>query len=94
MAYKNEELLAIWAKGKEVESYDARYFRKDIFGAWMIYGMYGNHTTRYGWDVKHNDGDDSIQNSEPMQWENKQANENGEAKCVVTSKGADNIRVD
>ena len=95
MAYTKDELAAIWEKGTPVENFNPQYFRKDVCGAWMIFAQYGNCKSRFGWEINHidNNPDDSIHNLRPTQWENCQAYDSENPKCIVTGSGSLNVYV-
>ncbi len=77
MAFTDEQIVAVWAKGRIVEGYDASKWRKDVAGAWMTRSRYGEEHL-YGWEIDHvfpeaKGGDDNLVNLRPMQWDNNRS---------------------
>ena len=48
--FTNDEILAVWQKGKVVPGNDPTYWRKDQCDAWMSFRAYGNRQSEYGWN--------------------------------------------
>ncbi len=72
--YSQEQLLAIWRKGRRIDGYDATQIRADEYGSAMRWEHYGQQTS-FGWEVDHiravaNGGSDDLDNLQPLQWEN------------------------
>lgn len=95
MAFSDEDLKKIWARGKSVEGFNSLKYRQDACGAWMEYSKYGDRDSTYGWEVDHIDpnGGNFLSNLRPLQWENNVAKSDGKLKCVVTSKNNGNVNV-
>lgn len=77
---------------------DPKVWRKDTCEAWIGRKFYGDHDSPYGWDIDHikpksEGGGDELSNLRPLQWENNAATQAGRLKCVVTSKGNENVPV-
>ena len=90
-----EEIEAVWKKGKQVGNNDSKVWRKDDCGAWIKKSQHGDRESQYGWEIDHIDpnGGDDISNKRPLQWQNNVAKSDGSGKCVVTSKGTDNVEL-
>lgn len=75
--------LAVWAKGKIVPDKDGNHWspsewRYDICGQPIKYSEHGNVNSKHGWEIDHikpssKGGNDSIDNLQPLQWENNRA---------------------
>ena len=97
MAYTQEEILAVWQKGKVVRNYNPSLYRKDECGAWMVFDRYGDRNSIYGWEIDHitpvsKGGSDNLYNLRPLQWENNMAKSNDRLRCVVIANGNENVR--
>lgn len=75
-AAASEELkLSVWAKGEIAGGYNAVFYRRDAFGAWMQYSAHGDTSSHYGWEIDHikplaEGGTDELANLQPLQWQN------------------------
>jgi 5-methylcytosine-specific restriction endonuclease McrA len=66
---------SVWNKGITIPGKDPNYYRLDKCGKTMSYNEHGNRNSSYGWEIDHinpvsNGGDDSINNLQPLHWEN------------------------
>lgn len=43
----------VWQKAKEVDGYDPAQVRKDSCGAWIIYDLYNDRNSIFGWEIDH-----------------------------------------
>ncbi len=82
--FSEEEIRAVWNKGALAEGYNSDYVRKDLCGALIEFKHYGNCESIYGWEIDHivPNGNDSLTNLQPLQWENNRAKSDGPLKCV------------
>jgi len=98
MSHKLEVLQAIWEKGVPVSSHDPAKWRKDVCGAWMYWGAYGDRNSVFGWEIDHiiprsAGGLDDLANLRPLHYENNIVRLNGPLRCIITSSGGRNIRL-
>ncbi len=72
MDWTEEQIQAVWEKGKVIAQCDASVYRKDSIGKWIKRDKYGvNKLIRYQWEIHHkirkaDDGYDDIRNLEPL----------------------------
>ncbi len=52
----------IFEKAKKAEFHDSRLWRMDRYGKKMYKAAYGDHNSRYGWNIHHKDGNRSNNN--------------------------------
>ncbi len=77
MAFTDEEIEAVWKKGRIINKDVADTFRKDAADAWIARDQYGKETD-YGWEIDHVypeslGGDDDLINLRPMHWQNNRS---------------------
>ena len=85
----------VWEKGEIVAGYDEDKYRKDKCGAWMQRNLRSNGVSlSLHWEIDHknpknNDGQDNIENLQPLQWENNRGKEDNYPKWdrTVTADG-------
>lgn len=94
MAFSNEVILRVWAKGAVAGNNDPSKWRKDQCDAWMQFSKYGNRDSDYGWEIDHitPGSDDSPSNLRPLQWVNNAEKSDGRLSCPVVAQGTKNIR--
>lgn len=95
MTFTEKEIQSVWEKGKIISPNDGNMWRLDACNAWMHRANYGNHKSKYGWEIDRisPEGSDDISNLRPMQWENMRVKSQGKIVCVVTARGRDNIDI-
>jgi len=93
MNWSEEQIQAVWNKGRIPIQTEAANWRQDACTAWMQRTAYGNRNSSYGWEIDHinpNDGD-GLANLQPLQWENNAAKSDGPLVYAVTSSGNKNV---
>ena len=95
MSFDDEIVEDVWKKGQSAPNNDPQIWRKDVCGALIGRNYYGNRDSMYGWEIDHinPNGGDSLDNLQPLQWENNAAKGDGPLRCVVTSNGTENVRI-
>lgn len=93
MAFTDEEVQAVWEKGKTVADYESGKWRKDECGPWISRTQYGNRNSDYGWEIDHISagGSDNLANLRPLQWQNNVNKNDGRLGCKVTASGTQNV---
>jgi hypothetical protein len=99
MSFSDETVQQVWEKGSIVAGYDPEKWRQDDCRAWIDRNAYGNRDTPYGWEIDHiipesEGGGDGLSNLRPLQWKNNISKEAGRLKCVVSSLGNKNVRME
>jgi len=94
MAYSDDLVQKVWEKGLVVPSNDPKVYRQDACRAWICRKEYGNRNSQYGWEIDHikPSGPDSLDNLQPLQWENNVDKSDGKLKCNVTAQGDKNTK--
>ena len=93
MAWTEQQIEAVWRKGRAVPGNDPNVWRIDACGAWMRRSSHGDRGSQYGWEIDHirPNGGDHISNLQPLQWQNNAAKSDDRLVCVVTASGAKNV---
>ena len=86
--FTEQQIAAVWSKGRAVQGYSSSYVRADACGALMVWKDYGNTASQWGWEVDHkhpvvHGGGDNIDNLQPLQWQNNRAKSDGPLVCAV-----------
>ena len=96
MSFTDQQVQAVWEKGRVVGNNDPNVWRKDDCEAWIHRRSYGNRESQYGWEIDHitpesQGGTDDIDNLRPLQWENNATRQDDpNAPCAVTASGTAN----
>jgi len=80
----------VWQKARQagIEN-EAKGFRKDTCGAWMLFSQHGNRNSKYGWEVDHifpesHGGTDLLSNLQPLHWRNNaEKGDSSRLRCAV-----------
>lgn len=97
MAFTDQQINEVWAKGRPVAGNEPSIWRLDECGAWIGREYYGNRNSEYGWEIDHispsaNGGSDVLSNLRPLHWENNANKSDGRLSCVMTASGIHNQR--
>lgn len=95
--FSSETIDAVWRKAQPQENNNPDIFRRDYAGAWIKRSDYGNHTSKYGWEIDHlkpvsQNGTDELDNLIPLHWRNNRSkgDDYPDWKTVYSSKGVEN----
>jgi 5-methylcytosine-specific restriction endonuclease McrA len=92
-----EEIQAVWEKGKIVVQEHKDRWRQDDCTAWIYRDAHGDRSHEYGWEIDHikplsEGGSDDLSNKRPLHWKNNQAKlDKKRVPCVVRSEGSKNV---
>jgi len=91
--FSPEVIAAVWAKSQRIPGYALH--RKDMCGARIAKTEFGRET-EHGWEVDHvkpvsKGGTDSLDNLQPLHWENNRSKEDDWPYWVGTNDGLDQI---
>lgn len=53
MNFSEEQKRIAWQHANVVEGYDHNHVRKDVCGAWIVWGKYGCQDSPFGWEIDH-----------------------------------------
>ena len=95
MPFTDEEIQAVWNKGRATTSNDPNVWRKDQCDTWIMRNQYGNRDSNWGWEIYHinPDGGDNLSNLRPLHWKNNLAKSEGRPECVITAIGSENVDI-
>jgi hypothetical protein len=73
--FAEDVIQHVWEKGKVIEGNSPAIWRADRYSYFMKRDDYCERNSRYGWEINHirpfsAGGDDSLENLQPLQWEN------------------------
>lgn len=99
MNWTEQDIQAIWQKAQTVDRTNPDKWRKDIWGAWISRQQFGNHDSKFGWEIdgqSANGGENGENGSthsdlQPLQWKNAAALKNGARTGPITAYGGENI---
>lgn len=96
-SFSEETIDRVWDKAQRVDAAnEAKGFRKDQCGAWILRSQHGNRNSDFGWEIDHittvaNGGGDDLANLRPLHWKNNLSKSSGNLVCVYTSSGPKNV---
>lgn len=93
-----EEIQAVWEKGRVVPNNDPKVWRKDHCGAWIGRNYHGDTDSQYGWEIDHitpvsQGGTDDLSNLRPLQWQNNRHKQAGRLGCKMKASGKNNVEI-
>jgi hypothetical protein len=93
--FTEEEIEAVWRKGKPLSNNSPERYRYDECGAWMDRKEYGNRKSPDGWEIDHISpgGPDTLDNLRPLNWANNVEKSDGRLKCRVKASGIQNVEI-
>lgn len=53
MVFSEVQKRIAWQHANAVEGYDPNHVRKDVCGAWILWGKYGHDDSPFGWEIDH-----------------------------------------
>ena len=87
----------VWNKATRVsDANEAKGFRKDQCGAWILKSAHGDRSSPWGWEIDHiiptsQSGTNQIGNLRPLHWRNNAARQADRLVCAMTADGTRNI---
>lgn len=97
--FTDEQKLKAWRKASSVPHYDSDRYRKDVAGAWIEWGKYGDTDSELGlgWEIDHRKplakgGTNDDSNLRAMQWRNNRSKDDDYPvwDSLITSEGNHN----
>ncbi len=87
MSMGEENIQAIWEKGRGTNDRDASIWRRDECGAWIRREHYGHETSEYGWKIEVTvaGGGDELDYLRPFHRDNGFDPNTGQARCAITA---------
>lgn len=85
--YSDELIQKVWEKGITVPGREPSQTRKDVCGALMSRGKYGDRSAQnnFGWEIDHivPGSSDDLSNLRPLQWYNNVTRQDGKLTCPI-----------
>lgn len=83
MSFSEQDIEAVWNKGRVIPDFASDIWRWDVCGTVMKRSEHGNRNSKYGWEIDHinPNGNDSLSNLQPLQWENNVSKSDGKLPC-------------
>lgn len=98
MVFSDAQKLIAWRHANAVDGYDSNHVRKDVCGAWIVWGKYGHDDSPFGWEIDHvfpqkSGGDDREINIMALQHANNasKGDDYPTFRAVITSQDTMNV---
>ena len=92
MSFSDSIINQVWNMARRIPGEHSNVKRRDKCGATIAKSAYGDHNSRFGWDIDHiypvsQGGTDQVHNLQPLHWENNLSKgdgpDNPRLYCVV-----------